>query len=616
MRLSPSAMTIKQKLTAAFGILLLLTTVVGCVALILLDRYSQHTEVLMDANRMEKGLLEARISEKDFLLINDKQAMEEALGASRSARNTAEELGRLLTAPKEKALLSTVKENSALYGQLLAALTNTQQDRNQSTEELEETARLTTSRLSTEAQLYMVESTLKRMRAQERDFLLQHDNEAIALFNKLGQQALQSIESSFVNQDVKDEINGLISAYMTTFESAVHSTRKLAEVEDQLGETASKVVESAEALRARLNADMRNYQAQAIILIGIVIGFSVILGVLTALMLARGIVGPLREAVDVAEKVAAGDLRVEVNVSRHDEFGKLQQAMATMVKSLRALIRDIGEGSQSIATSTGNLSRVMRQTSQGMNQQRDQTDQVATAMEEMVAAANEVARNAEEASAAGTIATENANAGVKAVDDTLARINELSSAVMLAQERLDGVRTETRNIETILDVIKSVAEQTNLLALNAAIEAARAGEQGRGFAVVADEVRSLAQRTQTSAAEIETLIANLLSSVNQTVEVMSTGTGLTTQTLASARSTGDAIGELSRTIASITQLNYQIATAAEEQTSVAEDINQNVTAIRDVTEKTTGLADQSSSASTDLVRLGDNLSHQVTLFRI
>lgn len=616
MRLSPSAMSLKQKLITGFGVVILLAIVVGGVALLLLEHYNKSTDIIMEANGMEKRLLEARASEKTFLLVNDEQSLEEALEASQSAHKAAVELEDVLTTPEELALLSTVSVSSRQYGQLLAALAKTQKDRNQATHSLGETARIAASRLSTEAQLYMVENTLKRMRARERDFLLRQNNEAVESFNELGQQAIQAIQGSFANQQVKNETSELISAYLATFETAVSSTRQLADVEAQLAETAKKVVGSAAALRTKLNTDMSDYQGHAASLIGIAIMCSVLLGGLTALTLARSIIAPLKEAVGIAEKVAAGDLRDDISVGRQDELGQLQQALATMVKSLRALIRDIGEGSQSIATSTGDLSSVVDQTSQGMNQQRDQTDQVAAAMEEMVAAAGEVARNAEEASTAGSVATEKADIGVKAVDDTLTRIDELNKAVMLAQERLDGLKTETQNIGTILDVIKSVAEQTNLLALNAAIEAARAGEQGRGFAVVADEVRSLAQRTQKSAAEIEALITSLMNSVNQTVDVMKTGTGLTTRTLASARSTGEAIGEMSRTIGNITQLNYQIATAAEEQTSVAEDINRNVTVIRDVTENTAQLTDRSLSASADLARLGDRLRNQVTTFRV
>ena len=616
MSLRLPSMTLKTKLTLAVSALLVLTTLVGTAGIILLERYRQHTEILMSANSMEVALLEARNAEKDFLRLNTLQDLEAAVASSKAAQHTASELTGILTSSEDRTRLATIQRSAEQYARQLVALADAQQARQQATESLENSARIAASRLSTEVQLYMVENSLKRMRAHERSFLLQNDTDAIEPFKRLGAQAREAIESSFASQSVKEETLALIGAYISSFDAAVESTQALTTVNDQLSETAHTVVSSAEALRERLNAGMLDYQSQAILLIASVIVISIALGVLTALTLARSILRPLREAVTIARKVADGHLDEEVSVHRQDEFGQLQQAMGTMVRNLRDLIRNIGDGSRHIGSSTDHLSRVMTETSDGMNQQRDQTDQVATAMEEMVAATNEVARSAEEASEAGTVATKKADAGVRAVEGTLTKVTELNTAVLNAQERLDGLRSETQNIETILDVIKSVAEQTNLLALNAAIEAARAGEQGRGFAVVADEVRSLAQRTQTSAQEIESLIANLLGSVDQTVSVMNTGTGLTSLTLESAQSTGEAIGELSQTITTITQLNYQIATAAEEQTSVAEDINRNVTFIRDVTERTAGLTNEASTASNDLVALGETLRQQVTRFHL
>lgn len=616
MSLRLPSMTLKTKLTLAVSALLVLTTLVGTAGIILLERYRQHTEILMSANSMEVALLEARNSEKDFLRLNTRQDLEAAVASSKAAQHTASELTGILTSSEDRTRLATIQRSAEQYARQLVALADAQQARQQATESLENSARIAASRLSTEVQLYMVENSLKRMRAHERSFLLQNDTDAIEPFKRLGSQAREAIESSFASQSVKEETLALIGAYISSFDAAVESTQALTTVNDQLSETAHTVVSSAEALRERLNAGMLDYQSQAILLIASVIVISIALGVLTALTLARSILRPLREAVAIARKVADGHLDEEVSVHRQDEFGQLQQAMGTMVRNLRDLIRNIGDGSRHIGSSTDHLSRVMTETSDGMNQQRDQTDQVATAMEEMVAATNEVARSAEEASEAGTVATKKADAGVRAVEGTLTKVTELNTAVLNAQERLDGLRSETQNIETILDVIKSVAEQTNLLALNAAIEAARAGEQGRGFAVVADEVRSLAQRTQTSAQEIESLIANLLGSVDQTVSVMNTGTGLTSLTLESAQSTGETIGELSQTITTITQLNYQIATAAEEQTSVAEDINRNITFIRDVTERTAGLTNEASTASNDLVAQGETLRQQVTRFHL
>lgn len=616
MRRYLSYLSIGRKLTIGFGLMIALTGLVGTVALMQLDSYGNSTAVVMEANRMEKLLLDARINEKNFLLLSDMAPLKEASRMSQSASDIAKALATRVSRQADQALLSTVQEDAERYTHLLEQLANTQSARNEAIAKLEKDARIAASRLSTEAQLYVAEGALKKMRTQERNFLLQQNDEAITTFKSEGEQAIQSIEASYASQSAKEEVISLFNTYMATFENTAGKVRHLARIQEQLTETARKVVHAATTLQNALNDDMKRDQTHAVILIGSAIAAAVMIGGLLAWGLARSIINPLREAVSVASRVASGDLRDDVNADRQDELGQLLHALGTMVTNLRSLIQGIGRGSEDIATSTGELSSVTKQTNQGMTQQRDQTDQVATAMDEMVATAGEVARNAEEASVAASSASETARSGEQAVADTLARVGELNNAVTLVQQRLDGLRADTRNIGTILDVIKSVAEQTNLLALNAAIEAARAGEQGRGFAVVADEVRSLAQRTQSSATEIERLITNLVTSADETVAVMETGTALATRTLESANATGEVIRQITQAVANIAELNLQIATAAEEQTSVAEDINQNVTLIRDVSDQTSTSTSQASSASAELARLGESLQTQVARFQV
>jgi len=342
----------------------------------------------------------------------------------------------------------------------------------------------------------------------------------------------------------------------------------------------------------------------------------VVVGILIAWFMIRSITGPINQTVEVANRVASGDLTVQINSDRGDEFGNLLAAFSTMVTNLRDLIKEIDTGSSSIASSSEELSAVTKETRQGVSDQQDQTDQVATAMNEMVATVNEVAKSAESGFNAAQNASQKSGEGEAAVTETLSFVTDLNSEIGNAMKQLRGLQSDTQNIATVLDVIKSVAEQTNLLALNAAIEAARAGEQGRGFAVVADEVRSLAQRTQSSASEIETLITNLVTSAESSVTTMEGGTKLAEQTLERAESAGGTIREMAEAVEEIRQHNSQIATAAEEQASVAEDINQNVTRIRDVGEHSATSSEQVSGASEELAKLAEGLSTQVGRFKI
>jgi methyl-accepting chemotaxis protein len=386
--------------------------------------------------------------------------------------------------------------------------------------------------------------------------------------------------------------------------------------EERLTKTARAMVDKAVELQEIQIKRMKEQYDFAFMELTVLAVVSVLLAISIAWFMIRSITSPIEQTVEVANQVASGDLTATVKADRRDEFGVLLAAFATMVTKLRDLIQQIDTGASNIASSSEELSAVTNQTRQGVSEQRDQTDQVATAMNEMVATVNDVAKSAEAAFEAAQRASQKSSEGQSAVNQTLEYVTDLNSKNGEVMDKLRGLQSDTQNIVTVLDVIKSVAEQTNLLALNAAIEAARAGEQGRGFAVVADEVRSLAQRTQTSAEEIETLINNLVGSAESSVHNMEAGTRLAEQTLEKAEMAGSTIREMAEAVEEIRQYNSQIATAAEQQSSVAEDINQNITLIRDVGEQSATSTEQVSAASEELAKLAEGLSTQVGQFRV
>ncbi len=387
-------------------------------------------------------------------------------------------------------------------------------------------------------------------------------------------------------------------------------------IEEEMYAVATRTIDLMEELKYAEQTQLQEVYDLAVAEILVVTVIALLIAIILAWTLTRSITRPINEAVGIANKVASGDLTVNVQSQRGDEFGQLLAAFGTMITNLRELIRQIETGASSIASSSEELSTVTNQTSQGVAEQQSQTDQVATAMNEMVATVNEVARSAEAAFEAANQASEKSGNGEKAVRETLEFVADLNKQSANVMELLNGLQAETNNIGTVLDVIKSVAEQTNLLALNAAIEAARAGDQGRGFAVVADEVRSLAQRTQSSATEIETLISNLVASAETSVTSMETGNRLAEQTLERAKLAGTAIQEMAQGVEEIRQYNSQIATAAEQQSSVAEDINQNITLIRDVGDQSATSTEQVSAASEELARLAEGLNTQIARFKL
>ena len=343
---------------------------------------------------------------------------------------------------------------------------------------------------------------------------------------------------------------------------------------------------------------------------------SILLGVLAAWFIARLIILPLRQTLAMAQRIADGDLTGEDAEHRRDELGQLQFAMQDMRRSLRGLIGNIGDSSAQIAAAAEELSAVTEQTSAGVNDQRQETDQVATAVNEMAATVQEVARNAVDAAQATVEADQQALQGEQVVGEAIAQIEQMAAQVDRTSEAMENLRRDSDAIGSVLDVIKAVAEQTNLLALNAAIEAARAGEAGRGFAVVADEVRGLAHRTQQSTEEIEKLIGTLHVSAQGASQLMRDNQQLSASTVELTRSAGEALKLIAGTVSAIQGMNQQIAAAAEQQSAVAEEINRSVISVRDISMQTATASDETARASTELAQLGNALQQQIGRFRL
>ncbi len=343
---------------------------------------------------------------------------------------------------------------------------------------------------------------------------------------------------------------------------------------------------------------------------------ALLLGALAAGWIARQVAVPLRQVLASANRIAHGDLSHDIQVERRDELGQLQQTIGDMTRNLRKLISGIGDSARQIASAATQLSSVTEQTRAGINNQKDETDQVATAMNEMLATAQEVARHAEEASKAATEADEQATAGDKVVGQAVEQIGHLAHEMARASQAMIALQRESQKIGGVLDVIKSVSQQTNLLALNAAIEAARAGAAGEGFAVVADEVRSLAQRTQASAEEIEGLISGLHTGTQQVADIMDGSRALTDYSVDLSRDVGDALAAIILRVSIIQEMNPQIAAAAEQQCAVAEEINRSVMNVRDVSQMTATASEETAAASVQLTKLSLDLQALVGKFRL
>ena len=324
-------------------------------------------------------------------------------------------------------------------------------------------------------------------------------------------------------------------------------------------------------------------------------------------------IGRMREATSA---MGQGDLSARVELRSKDEMQEIADGFNSMAGQFQALIREIVTVSSQLGSAAEQVSAVSREGAVNAEHQRGETDQVATAMNEMAATVQEVANGAANAAEAANEANNEASQGSSVVTHTVTAIEQLAGAVEDANEVIQVVASDSENIGAVLDVIKTIAEQTNLLALNAAIEAARAGEQGRGFAVVADEVRTLASRTQESTEEIEQMISKLQGGAHKAVAAMKRGGEQAQTGVEKAREANEALSSIATAVATINDLNTQIASAAEEQSATTEEINRNITNIRDMSEQTESGARQAASVSEELARLATNLQQVVGRFKV
>jgi methyl-accepting chemotaxis protein len=390
-----------------------------------------------------------------------------------------------------------------------------------------------------------------------------------------------------------------------------------------LNPSLSKLQEAANALlkiqeqvaaTAYEETDTTYHSMITLVVSSLVLGASA--GLLLAYLTIREISSGVQAVEQTAQRLAEGDLAARVDYRNKDELGRIANAFNRMAQRFHDAINQVKDSVTQLAAASEETSTVTAQTTTGINQQLNETSQVATAINEMNATVQEVAKNAVVAAEAAKEADTTFDEGKLVIDRVIGSIDELAGEVGTAAQVIQELEQESRNIGSVLDVIKSIAEQTNLLALNAAIEAARAGEQGRGFAVVADEVRTLAGRTQESTQEIEEMISKLQSGADNAVKVMNSGKDKTQVGVDQAAKAGDAMQKINAAVNRISEMNTQIAGAAEEQSTVTDEINRSIISIHEVAEQSAAGAQHTTQASHDMARLAEQLKEMVERFKV
>nr|WP_214511988.1 methyl-accepting chemotaxis protein [Pseudomonas brassicacearum] len=399
-------------------------------------------------------------------------------------------------------------------------------------------------------------------------------------------------------------------------ELRTHINTRIKEGTDLMGEQLNKLIAINVAGASEASAKAGENYSSAITGIIIVSITAALATVVLALLLTRSIVAPLNRALEAARTIASGNLVQVIEDDGKDEPGRLLQALAAMQGSLRQTIEQIAGSATQLGAAAEELSAVTQESSRGLQQQHNEIEQAATAVNEMTAAVEEVARNAVSTSEASNQSTQAAREGRSRVVETVDAIQTMTHDVQATASMVEGLAVQGRDIGKVLDVIRAIAEQTNLLALNAAIEAARAGEAGRGFAVVADEVRALAHRTAQSTQEIEKMVAGIQNGTGQAVQSMQQSNQRTQSTLEMARAAGVALEQITQSIHQINERNLVIASASEEQAQVSREVDRNLVNIRDLATQSASGAKQTSDATHELSRLAVGLNAMVARFVI
>jgi methyl-accepting chemotaxis protein len=342
----------------------------------------------------------------------------------------------------------------------------------------------------------------------------------------------------------------------------------------------------------------------------------VLLAIAMGIAIAVKITAPIKDVVELAERIANGDLTSEVEIKSRDETGQLSIAMNAMTRQLNILLAAVAKNSRQVAESACELNATAEQMASGTREVAAQATTIAAASEEMTTTSNEIANSCVAVAAGSHNASMEAAQGATVVQETVARMNQIAVQVQESARTMEELGKHSDEIGTIIGTIEDIADQTNLLALNAAIEAARAGEQGRGFAVVADEVRALAERTTKATKEIATMIKSIQHGTNAAVSQMENGVNEVGAGITDAARSGSALKDIIEHINTITMQVNQIATAAEEQSATTQDITNNIQVMTEIIQDTAHGAVQSASAANNLSGLADELQGLVGKFRI
>lgn len=609
-----------------------LIALIAVVAMVMLkitfsDKIATMKEASITNLEIHKKMLELRRNEKDFLARNDEKYIKKFDDNYKVLISFTQRLSQLTE--------SIGFEESSSVNQMPAVFKQYKDNFNQISQSKKELGLTPTTGHygSLRAAVHEAESIVKAqndnqlladilmLRRREKDFMLRYDPKYIDKFDADLVKFTNHLNQSSINSNTKSQINAAMQKYSVEFKSFTAKMQsigldsksgQLGEMRGNIHKSETFLADTSKKLAAFIESNIKSANQ---LYIGLAITVVTIMMMLIY-MIYRSVNDPIQKLTKTMNTAnEEKDLSVRSEMKGNHEIAQLASVFDSMMESFCSVLERIDQASEQVSSASSELSQINQTSTENIREQQQLIEQVATAMNQMTVSVQEVSRNIVDTSNSADDAYQETSVGKGKVEDAVRSVDSMVNQMQKAKEVLDELDKDSDDVSKVLEVIRGVAEQTNLLALNAAIEAARAGEQGRGFAVVADEVRTLAGRTQESTEEINHIIERLQSNSKLAVNVMEQSKSQMDDTVEQAKKAGSALDIVTNKVDQINNMSTQIASAAEQQNAVADDINQKIVHINDRAIQNTTNAEQTALASDTQAKLADELKVLVGQFK-
>lgn len=605
-------MTIKQKLIAALGTLTLIILIVGIFAITSLQKLQSQQAIFSGLSAADTVLYQARLSQADYMLLEVTKFKDQVFNYLEEANGLLNNVKSKMAVRESIDQVDKIQINISEYKNAFSRFTQAKKRDIDGRQALDRTAIKVYKEINnvldsietffnanrsdfSEFTRYLAAKDFKDRFNQLRVMVWQFNTKPSSALNDSIQKKIETLKkvipelkSIMLSPDTQALINELsvdLDNYDARYDQVSLAYVELTNAKASMLKEASEASKTTEALITveRVISNQVRDQVRTTIIVAVIA--AILLSIVLTIWLLRTIMTPLNQSIQFAQVIATGDLSKKIEVKGKDEFAALNGALNESSHSLQQTVGKIKNVLNELNSTSGSINQAVNKSNNSMLSQQDETDKLATALHEMATATLEIAKNATEASRQSGQAEQEAQVGNKVVTNSTKAMQDLSVDMGDASNAVDKLNSDSANISNILAVIRGIADQTNLLALNAAIEAARAGEQGRGFAVVADEVRSLAQKTQKSIEEITSIIDLIQQGASNVVNVMAKSNSQTQGVLEFTNQASDAYLNIVKAIQVISDMNTQVSVGAEQQSSVAEEVNNNVIRIKSLADE-------------------------------